>query len=242
MKKRVEEIGLEFMRRGGKRLRPRLCEAVYRSVASGGMGDIDPLKEAVECFHKASLIHDDIQDSSRTRYGMPTVWVEYGVPLAIAAGDWLLAHGMRLIAKAGFPNVPEMLGLVTSTILSLCEGQGDELAGHGDYVSVCERKTGSLFALAAGLGALAAGADPEPYCEWGRVYGVLFQINDDIRDCGETPRLVSLALEYEKRLASLGLDNFLQVADDVSRPTDGVSASLRKPSPVEVGNPPPLAF
>lgn len=242
MKKRVSEIGLEFMRRGGKRLRPRLCEAVYRSIAPNGIANIGPLKEAVECFHKASLIHDDIQDFSRTRDGMPTVWVEYGVPLAIAAGDWLLAHGMELIAEAGFPNVAKMSGLVASTILSLCEGQGDDLAGHGDYVSVCKRKTGSLFALAAGLGALAADADPEPYCEWGRVYGVLFQINDDISDGGETPRLVSLAHEYERRLASLGLDNFLQALDDMPRPTDGVSASLYKPSPTEVDNPPPLAF
>ena len=242
MKKRVSEIGLEFMRRSGKRLRPRLCEAVYRSVAPDGTADIGPLKEAVECFHKASLIHDDIQDSSMIRGGMPTAWVEYGVPLAIAAGDWLLAHGMRLIAKAEFPNVAKMLDLVASTILSLCEGQGDELSGCGDYVSICERKTGSLFALAAGLGALAAGVDPVPYCEWGRVYGVLFQINDDIRDGGKTPRLVSLAHEYEKRLASLGLANFLQTADDMSRPTDGVSAPLCKPSPAEIGNPPPLPF
>ncbi len=242
MKKRVSEIGLEFMRRGGKRLRPRLCEAVYRSVAPDGMADIGPLKEAVECFHKASLIHDDIQDFSRTRDGMPTVWVEYGVPLAIAAGDWLLAHGMRLIVGAGFPNGAEMSRLVASTILSLCEGQGDELSGHGDYLSVCERKTGSLFALAAGLGALAAGVDPEPYCEWGRIYGVLFQVHDDIRDGGETPRLASLALEYEKRLASLGLGGFLQSADGMPRPTSGTSAPLGKPSSAEVGDPPPLAL
>ena len=95
MKKRVSEIGLEFMRRSGKRLRPRLCEAVYRSVAPDGTADIGPLKEAVECFHKASLIHDDIQDFSRARDGMPTVWVEYGVPLAIAAGIgfWRMACG-----------------------------------------------------------------------------------------------------------------------------------------------------
>ena len=242
MKKRVSEIGLEFMRRGGKRLRPRLCEAVYRSVAPDGMADIGPLKEAVECFHKASLIHDDIQDFSRTRDGMPTVWVEHGVPLAIAAGDWLLARGMRLVADAGFPNGAEMSGLVAIAILSLCEGQGDELAGDGDYVSVCERKTGSLFALAAGLGALAAGADPEPYCEWGRVYGVLFQVKDDIRDGGETALLASLALEYEKRLVSLGLDNFLRDPGDMPGRTEGVSAALCKLSPTEVGNPPPLAF
>ena len=209
MKKRVDEIGLEFMRRGGKRLRPRLCEAVYRSVAPDGTSDIEPLKEAVECFHKASLIHDDIQDFSRTRYGMPTVWAEHGVPLAIAAGDWRLAHGISLIDGSGFARTPEMSRLTSRAILSLCEGQGDELSGHGDYVSVCERKTGSLFALAAGLGALAADADPGPYWEWGIIYGVLFQVNDDIRDGGETQRLLELRREYAARLAASDMEPFL---------------------------------
>lgn len=222
MKNRVSEIALEFMRRGGKRLRPRLCEAAYRRAAPDGKADVGPLMEAVECFHKASLIHDDIQDLSRTRDAMPTVWVEYGVPLAIAAGDWLLAHGMRLVAEAGFPNRTEMTDLVAGTILSLCEGQGDELSGRGDYVSVCERKTGALFALAAGLGALAAGADPEPYCEWGRVYGVLFQVKDDIRDGGETPRLAILAREYEERLVAIGLGELLQAVGGRTFPQSGV--------------------
>ena len=209
MNKRVPEIGLEFMRRGGKRLRPRLCEAVYRRILPRGVDDITPLMDAVECFHKASLIHDDIQDFSRSRYGMPAVWVEYGVPLAIAAGDWLLAHGIEMIADSGFPNSAEMSRLAAETLLALCEGQGDELSGHGDYISICGRKTGSLFSLAAGLGALAAGADPKPYRNWGFVYGILFQIADDIRDEGETPRLVSLKSEYEAKLSALGIEPLL---------------------------------
>ena len=201
MTKRVSEIGLEFMGRGGKRLRPHICETAYRCLAPGGSADIRPLTEAVECFHKASLIHDDIQDATETRYGLPTVWVEHGVPLAIAAGDWLLAHGIAMIEDSCFPNVAEMSKLTSRAILDLCEGQGDELSGHGDYVSICERKTGSLFALAAGLGALAAGTAPEPYWDWGVVYGVLFQVMDDIRDEGATPRLEALRNEYGAKLA-----------------------------------------
>ena len=201
--KTVGEIGLEFMRCGGKRLRPRLCEAVYRSLAPEGTADLEPLKEALESFHKASLIHDDIQDGDRERYGRPTVWCEYGVPLAIAAGDWLLAYGIRLIDEADFPNVMQMARLRSRALLDLCAGQGDELAGCSDYLSICRRKTGALFALSAGLGALAAGADPEPYWNWGITFGVLFQVRDDICDEGETPTLLALRDEYEKRLADL---------------------------------------
>lgn len=207
--KRISEIGLEFMRRGGKRLRPRLCEAVYRRLAPEGNADLASLKEALESFHKASLIHDDIQDADERRDGYPTVWVEYGIPLAIAAGDWLLAHGIDLIDNADFPNVAEMSKLRSKAILELCEGQGDELSGHGDYVSVCERKTGSLFALAAGLGALAAGVDPKPYWNWGVTFGVLFQVRDDLRDEGNSPRLTAIEAEYSTKLSAMGLEPFL---------------------------------
>ena len=203
--KRVPDIAMDFMGRGGKRLRPRICEAAWRSLSGGDASRVAPLAEAVECLHKASLIHDDIQDSAPSRYGAPSVWAEHGVPIAVAAGDWLLARGIALVADSDFPNAAEMSRLVSRTVLALCEGQGDELSGHAGYVSICERKTGSLFALAAALGALAAGADPAPYWRWGVDFGVLFQAMDDIRDDGETPLLAAVRDEYRAKLPSHAL-------------------------------------
>jgi geranylgeranyl pyrophosphate synthase len=97
---KVEFIAREFLERGGKKLRPRLCKAVYSSL--GGTADISKICEAIECFHKASLIHDDIQDCDEERYGKPSIWKEHGIAMAIAAGDWLVAHGYDLIAQSGF--------------------------------------------------------------------------------------------------------------------------------------------
>ena len=201
---RIADIALEFAGRGGKRLRPRLCQAVFD--ACGGTGDLSPVCEAVECFHKASLVHDDIQDGDETRYGRPTVWKEYGVPVAIAAGDWLVARGYNLIARSGFARAAQMLDVTTASHLRLCEGQGDDLlgvSGTEEYVSVCTRKTGEAFALAAQLGALAAGAADEPYRRWGLAFGVLFQVNDDIADVGESDGLRALKAESEDRLAAI---------------------------------------
>ena len=192
------------MGRGGKRLRPRLCQAAFG--ACGGTGDISPVCEAVECFHKASLVHDDIQDGDEARYGRPTVWKEHGVPLAIAVGDWLVAHGYMQIARSGFARAAQMLEATVASHLRLCEGQGDDLlgvSGAADYVSMCAGKTGEAFALAAQLGALAAGADDEPYRRWGLAFGVLFQINDDIADMGESDERRALKAEWEGRLAAL---------------------------------------
>ena len=204
---RISEIALEFCGRGGKRLRPRLCRAAY--LSAGGDPDcsrIDAICEAVECFHKASLIHDDIQDCDEERYGRPTVWREHGLPVAIAAGDWLVAHGYELMADSGFANAIDMVKATVRSHVALCEGQGDDLTGvaqsvDGRYISVCERKTGEAFALAAELGALAAGADPAPYRRYGLDFGVVFQIRDDMSD-GETPGSVGELLEkLESELA-----------------------------------------
>ena len=205
---RISEIALEFCGRGGKRLRPRLCKAAYLS-AGGDPSSllIDTVCEAVEYFHKASLIHDDIQDCDEERYGRPTVWKEHDLPVAIAAGDWLVAHGYELIAASGLANALEMVKATVRSHVALCEGQGDDLmndsnAADADYVSVCERKTGEAFALAAELGALAAGVDSAPYRRYGLDFGVLFQLRDDLSD-GEAPDGVrELAERLEKELSA----------------------------------------
>ena len=206
----IQDIALEFCGRGGKKLRPRLCRAVFERC--DGAGDISGVCEAIECFHKASLIHDDIQDGDEERYGLPTVWKEFGVPVAIAAGDWLVAHGYRLIAESGFAAMPKMIHAAVLSHVRLCEGQGDDLlSANGQrptadslpstYVSICERKTGEAFALAAQLGALAAGADDAPFRRYGLTYGILFQINDDLADGANPASLAELKKEYEDKTA-----------------------------------------
>ena len=195
----IADIALDFLGRGGKKLRPRLCKAVFERC--GGAGDIAPVCDAVECFHKASLVHDDIQDGDEIRYGRPTDWKEHGVSVAIAVGDWLVAHGYRLIAKSGFAAVPAMVVATVDSHVRLCEGQGDDVMGGGDYVSVCERKTGEAFALAAQLGALAAGVDDAKFRRYGLAYGILFQINDDLADGADPAALRALKEKYENETA-----------------------------------------
>ena len=197
------------MRSGGKRLRPRLCAEVYRGLVPDGGADLSPLEEALESFHKASLIHDDIQDGDEVRYGRPSVWKSFGIPLAIATGDWLLAYGVSLISRSGFRNRHKMVCATAEAILRLSEGQGAELAKSGGYASVCAAKTGSLFALAAELGALAAEVDPAPYRAWGETYGVLFQVLDDIADRGETEELLAMEREYRIRLSESAVGPYL---------------------------------
>ena len=98
--------------------------------------------------------------------------------------------------------------------MRLCEGQGDDLLAPGanplasdqafdraGYLSTCARKTGEAFALAAQLGARAAGADDAPYRRFGLAYGILFEIDDDLADGASSPELLHLRAAYGQRLA-----------------------------------------
>ncbi|MCF7849486.1 MAG: DUF116 domain-containing protein, partial [Kiritimatiellales bacterium] len=90
---RTEEIAYEWLARDGKRWRPFLLACTYSALKDGETdlpNEIRQLAIAVECFHKASLVHDDIEDNDDLRYGEETLHLQYGVPVALNAGDLLV--------------------------------------------------------------------------------------------------------------------------------------------------------
>ncbi len=210
----AREIASRFVSSGGKRLRPRILKAVFDSLTKrGDEMRLQSLMDAIETIHKATLVHDDIQDGDAERYGRPTVWREHGIEVAIAVGDLMFAQAFSQIASSGFENTGDMLREASTAMLELCSGQADELTGISDYLTISRRKTGALFGLAASLGALAAKSDPAPYREWGELYGILFQIRDDLADRGEmsVPDLRALEREYSERLSIHPLTKSIQI-------------------------------
>ena len=101
----ADRIAREWLAADGKRWRPFLTACAYKALQE----DPDqPLPEslkkaavAVECFHKASLVHDDIEDADDRRYGRETLHIAHGVPVALNVGDLLLGDGYRLLAGCG---------------------------------------------------------------------------------------------------------------------------------------------
>ena len=131
----TEQIAREWLARAGKRWRPYLTACVYLALCdaepspSGNDSDLVKLAIAVECFHKASLVHDDIEDDDETRYGRETLHREHGVPVALNVGDFLLGEGYRLIGEL---NVPDDVKVALYRIAAeghrtLSRGQGAEL-------------------------------------------------------------------------------------------------------------------
>ncbi|MDP3377206.1 MAG: polyprenyl synthetase family protein, partial [Brevundimonas sp.] len=158
---------------GGKRLRPMLTIAAAR--ASGGASGIDAplhLAAAVEFIHTATLLHDDVVDTSDLRRGKVAAHLIWGAPSSVLVGDFLFARASSVISEG------EVLQLTRAHDLNL---------DQDTYLRIISAKTAELFAAAAEAGAVGADAD-EPAVQALRAYGMnlglAFQLADDALDYG----------------------------------------------------------
>ncbi len=207
----AEEISRDWLLRAGKRWRPFLAVAVsqaLRSNADAPLSDsIKKISVAVECFHKASLIHDDIEDGDDKRYDEPAMHAEHGIPCALNAGDLLIGEGYRLLAEAGVPATAlgPMIRIASEGQRELCRGQGMELAWQRDpqplsvaqVLEIFRRKTSPAFSVALLLGAAHAGRLDEvedTLVSFSEALGIAYQIRDDLDDRAEdtTPEAMAV--------------------------------------------------
>ncbi len=195
----AEQLAHAWLAGPGKRWRPFLAACTFRALRQEAEGTTPPAMRrialAVECFHKASLIHDDIEDGDATRYGEKTLHEQYGVPIALNVGDLLLGLGYHLIASSDFsPSVRvEMLRTAAAGHHTLCLGQGGELQWlrrpgpllPEQVLDIFRRKTAPAFEVALHLGSIAAGADEsvlQALSEYSEHLGIAYQIRDDLMD------------------------------------------------------------
>ncbi len=195
----TERIGRAWLAKAGKRWRPFLAACVWKALQAdphaplpAGLRD---LAVAVECFHKASLVHDDIEDGDDLRYGERTLHAEHGVAVALNVGDYLLGEGYRLIAgcDAAPADRAAMVKIAAEGHRALCLGQGDELTWAAaprplsatDVVAIHRRKTAPAFEVALRLGAAYAGAGADLHATltaYSEALGIAYQIRDDLDD------------------------------------------------------------
>ncbi len=207
----TEAIAFDFLVKGGKYSRPFITLAVYdamtggRCAATGGRQQAADLPLAVrraalsiETFHKASLVHDDIEDDDPFRYGEPTLHRKFGAATAINVGDYLIGLGYRLVSRErgtlGAEVVGDILDQLADAHLKLAEGQGAELFAAtlpaqqltpAEALGIYALKTAPAFDAAL-LTGLRLAAPIEPYVkligEFARNLGVAFQIRNDLGD------------------------------------------------------------
>jgi geranylgeranyl pyrophosphate synthase len=207
----TEAIAYDFLAKGGKHSRPFITLAVYDAL-TGGQGTLssgaehigafpDGIRRAamsIETFHKASLVHDDIEDDDAFRYGEDTLHRKYGIPTAINVGDYMIGLGYRLVSREieglGADVVADILNNLADAHMKLSEGQGCELLWRDakdkrlkplDALKIYALKTSPAFEAALYSGVRIAGpADGfvESIRLFARNMGVAFQILNDLRD------------------------------------------------------------
>src|SRR6185295_3611584 len=199
----TEKLAREWLGRAGKRWRPFLTVSAYQALRTTPGAplpeDIRKVAVAIECFHKASLIHDDIEDNDAERYGEKTLHEEHGIPVALNVGDLLVGEGYRLIgaSHASAEQKVAMMRVAAEGQRQLCRGQGAELCWarspepltSTQVLDIFRKKTAPAFEVALQLGAIYAGLKEhaevaevlETYSE---ALGIAYQIRDDLSDLG----------------------------------------------------------
>ena len=207
----TEAIAYDFLCKGGKYSRPFITLAVYDALTGGRctLPDVgehvaaipDSVKRtalSIETFHKASLVHDDIEDDDQFRYGEETLHRKYGAATAINAGDFMIGMGYRLVSREaralGSDVVAEILDCLAEAHTRLSEGQGAELVWRDsrdkrlkpiDALKIYALKTAPAFEAALYSGIRLAGPADDyggPIRQFARNLGVAFQILNDLGD------------------------------------------------------------
>lgn len=173
---------------GGKRIRPALTLLCAKALGAQTVSqDVITVAAGIELIHMATLMHDDIIDQSPVRRHKPSPYAQFGTPLTLLSGDFLLTRAFGLCAKLD----DEIITATEQACIELVEGEALETTLHTERhdlsssLTIARRKTASLFRLAAFCAAQISGSTPttiEHMCRFGESLGTAFQIIDDILD------------------------------------------------------------
>jgi octaprenyl-diphosphate synthase len=184
----VGQVSRYIIAAGGKRLRPALLLLICGALGYKGTQRFN-LAAVVEFIHTATLLHDDVVDSSALRRGNATANETFGNPASVLVGDFLYSRAFQMMVDAKSMRIMEVLADATNII---AEGEVMQLMNmhnaaldEAGYLHVIRSKTAKLFEASARVGAILAGADPvtEAACaSFGQALGTAFQVIDDVLD------------------------------------------------------------
>ena len=184
----LDSVTTHLIYAGGKRLRPLLAVSSATGGAHEATSDDLLGGVALELMHLASLYHDDVMDEADIRRNVTSVNARYGNLVAIVAGDYLMARSAGIAADLG----TEIAGLLARTLAWLTRGQVAEVRTaysidrtRENYFEAIEGKTASLMSSSCRVGALTAQrstGEIDVLTEFGRTFGLVYQLRDDVLD------------------------------------------------------------
>lgn len=191
----ITHIGRHLIGSGGKRIRPYLVIMTSR-IFNVPANDYVRVAAAIEMYHSASLLHDDVVDNASQRRGNPSANNIWGNKSSVLVGDFLLASSSSIIT--GMKD-NDLLALFIKVLSLMAEGELVQLGmsrdirlTQKDYYTIIKKKTAYLFSLSCESGAIM-GKVPDivryRMRQFGLLLGIAFQLIDDNIDYTSSARL-----------------------------------------------------
>jgi octaprenyl-diphosphate synthase len=188
----VEKIGQHIIESGGKRMRPLLVLLACKSLINNDnpTPDEHPLLACIiEFLHTATLLHDDVVDTSDMRRGKATANAKFGNAPSVLVGDFLYSRAFQMMVNLGSLKV---MGILSNATCVIAEGEVMQLMNVKNpdlteemYMAVIKGKTAMLFEASSHAGAVLANASAQQEIalkEYGHHLGMAFQLVDDVLD------------------------------------------------------------
>jgi octaprenyl-diphosphate synthase len=193
----VNQVAHHIIHNGGKRLRPLAVLLAARACGAGRSQDHIAAAAIIEFIHTATLLHDDVVDSSGLRRGRETANAVFGNQASVLVGDFLYSRSFQMMVELKEMRVLDVLANATNTI---AEGEVLQLmncnnpdVGEADYMEVIYRKTAKLFEAGTRIGAILAQQNEtieQALAAYGRHLGQAFQLVDDALDYDANPEVL----------------------------------------------------
>lgn len=190
----VNQVAHHIIHNSGKRLRPLAVLLAARACGCQTDDRHIPAAAIIEFIHTATLLHDDVVDSSGLRRGQQTANSLFGNEASVLVGDFLYSRAFQMMVEIKEMRVLDALANATNTI---AEGEVLQLMNcnnpdirEADYMEVIYRKTAKLFEAGTRIGAILAKRDEameQALVRYGRHLGLAFQLVDDALDYDATP-------------------------------------------------------
>jgi len=221
----VSEVSEYIVMSGGKRLRPLIVLLAARALGYEGEQHVRAAT-IIEFIHTATLLHDDVVDSSDRRRGMDSANTVFGNQASVLVGDFLYSRSFQMMVDIGNMRVMQILADATNTIAA---GEVQQLmnvhdpdTSENDYRRVIYRKTARLFEAGAQIAAVLSGRDKTvevAMVEYGQNLGTAFQLVDDALDFDASPEELgkNLGDDLAEGKATLPLIHAMRVGTESER-------------------------
>lgn len=184
----INQLSQHLIAGGGKRFRPMLTLLTAKALDYTGKQHIT-LAALIEFIHTATLLHDDVVDSSNLRRGQQTANTLWGNEASVLVGDFLFSRAFQMMVSLDQPRIIEQLANTTN---ALAAGEVKQLMHRHEpdldestYYEIIRAKTAELFAAActtAGILCVAPPAIETALYDYGIALGFAFQLVDDALD------------------------------------------------------------